>query len=411
MKIRIRRALTSNLGLKVLALFFAIVLWLVVVNVENPTRTKTFTAKVQVLNGSVLTDEGKYYTVKDDDYTISFRVTAKRSVMDKLTNDDFSATADMNYREDTRVPINLTAKQYASKVSISAQKYYLSITVGNMKSTSFVVEGKATGTPANGCTVGDITVSPETITVTGPEETVSAIRKAQAQINVDKASKDVSKTVVPIFYNKKGQKIDTTKLTLSTLSVKVKAKIKNTKTVPIDVKTSGTLANGLELGTITTDPTEIQLMGDADRLNTVAEITIPSSVIDLSTISQTTTTTVDISAYLPDGVSLAENESAQVKITVTLNTATTKTFAVLTSNLSVRNLTSGLKTSFDGQTVNVDITGLPSDLKTLDAGSITGYVDAQGLTEGSQSVPVTLNLDTTKFTIAPETVTLTISKK
>ena len=49
MKIRIRRALTSNLGLKVLALFFAIVLWLVVVNVENPTRTKTFTAKVQVL--------------------------------------------------------------------------------------------------------------------------------------------------------------------------------------------------------------------------------------------------------------------------------------------------------------------------------------------------------------------------
>ena len=159
MKIRIRRALTSNLGLKVLALFFAIVLWLVVVNVENPTRTKTFTAKVQVLNGSALTDEGKYYTVKDDDYTISFRVTAKRSVMDKLTNDDFSATADMNYREDTRVPINLTAKQYASKVSISAQKYYLSITVGNMKSTSFVVEGKATGTPANGCTVGDITVN------------------------------------------------------------------------------------------------------------------------------------------------------------------------------------------------------------------------------------------------------------
>ncbi len=48
--------LLENWALKLLAVFFSIVLWLVVVNVDDPTQTKTFTTNVTVVNADVLTD-------------------------------------------------------------------------------------------------------------------------------------------------------------------------------------------------------------------------------------------------------------------------------------------------------------------------------------------------------------------
>ena len=44
LRTKIKRALTTNIGLKLLALLFALGLWVVVVNVDDPTQTRTFAA-------------------------------------------------------------------------------------------------------------------------------------------------------------------------------------------------------------------------------------------------------------------------------------------------------------------------------------------------------------------------------
>ena len=94
-------------------------------------RAKTFTATVQVINENVLTDQGKYYTLTDGN-TVSFRVTAQRSVLERLSSSDFTATADMNYLEDDeRIPVDITVNRYASSVRISAQRLYLKVEVGD----------------------------------------------------------------------------------------------------------------------------------------------------------------------------------------------------------------------------------------------------------------------------------------
>ena len=38
---KLTKRITNNFGLKVLAVVFAIVIWLVVVNIEDPEKTKT----------------------------------------------------------------------------------------------------------------------------------------------------------------------------------------------------------------------------------------------------------------------------------------------------------------------------------------------------------------------------------
>ena len=408
MWMKIKKALTANIGFKILALVFSIALWMIVVNVDDPEQTKTFTATVQVINENVLTDQGKYYTLTDGN-TVSFRVTAQRSVLERLSSSDFTATADMNYLEDDeRIPVDITVNRYASSVRISAQRLYLKVEVGDEMDARFSIRGETTGDPADGFAVDEVSVVPNVISVRGPAEYVSKIESVRAYCDVTGRNMDTSETVVPVFYDADGKEVDTTRLQVSVDTVDVYVEIVSVKEVPIVVETSGSLADGLELTGITTDPATVMIKGESSELNRVTNITIPASVISLSDITQDLTTTVDITSYLPDGVTLLDSQDAQVSVKVGVAGETTQEFDVPVNNISVRNLERGYTTSFSASTVKVSITALQSELSRLSANSITGYVDVSGLVPGTYNLPITMNLDE-DYQVGQATIQITIT--
>ena len=408
MWMKIKKALTANIGFKILALVFSIALWMIVVNVDDPEQTKTFTATVQVINENVLTDQGKYYTLTDGN-TVSFRVTAQRSVLERLSSSDFTATADMNYLEDDeRIPVDITVNRYASSVHISAQRLYLKVEVGDEMDARFSIRGETTGDPADGFAVDEVSVVPNVISVRGPAEYVSKIESVRAYCDVTGRNMDTSETVVPVFYDADGKEVDTTRLQVSVDTVDVYVEIVSVKEVPIVVETSGSLADGLELTGITTDPATVMIKGESSELNRVTNITIPASVISLSDITQDLTTTVDITSYLPDGVTLLDSQDAQVSVKVGVAGETTQEFDVPVDNISVRNLERGYTTSFSASTVKVSITALQSELSRLSANSITGYVDVSGLVPGTYNLPITMNLDE-DYQVGQATIQITIT--
>jgi len=71
--------ITNNFGLKILAVVFACVLWLAVVNIDDPVTTRSFTTTVSVENNDYLTGIGKYYEIVNNSNTITFKVSGKRS--------------------------------------------------------------------------------------------------------------------------------------------------------------------------------------------------------------------------------------------------------------------------------------------------------------------------------------------
>ena len=403
-----KKCLGNNFGLKLLSVFVAILIWLMVVNVDDPEQTKTFTATVQVINENVLTDQGKYYTLTDGN-TVSFRVTAQRSVLERLSSSDFTATADMNYLEDDeRIPVDITVNRYASSVRISAQRLYLKVEVGDEMDARFSIRGETTGDPADGFAVDEVSVVPNVISVRGPAEYVSKIESVRAYCDVTGRNMDTSETVVPVFYDADGKEVDTTRLQVSVDTVDVYVEIVSVKEVPIVVETSGSLADGLELTGITTDPATVMIKGESSELNRVTNITIPASVISLSDITQDLTTTVDITSYLPDGVTLLDSQDAQVSVKVGVAGETTQEFDVPVDNISVRNLERGYTTSFSASTVKVSITALQSELSRLSANSITGYVDVSGLVPGTYNLPITMNLDE-DYRVGQATIQITIT--
>ena len=84
----------NNFGLKILAVLFAVVLWIVVVNIDDPSNSKPYTTSVSLENKSYITSMGKWADYLDGKNTITFSVYAKRSVHNTLTNANFTATAD-----------------------------------------------------------------------------------------------------------------------------------------------------------------------------------------------------------------------------------------------------------------------------------------------------------------------------
>ena len=292
MKQKIIAALTKDVGLKILAFIFAFLLCLVVVNIDDPTQTRTFTAVVTVTNDDVLQSSGKLYEIKDGINTVSFRVTAKRSIIEKLSPSDFSAVADMNNLEnEERIPVTIAAKSYANYITISSKQNYLYVVLEDEKTQRFVISAQTTGQIEDGLAVDTVTCSPTVLTVTGPEEVVSTINSVVATANITGVTSNFTENVIPKFYDAKGEVVDSSSLSLSVSTVSVSVAFVNTKTVDIVVKTSGILSSDLTLGSIKTDPSSVMIIGEATALNDVSNITIPESVINLSNLTGSFTTT------------------------------------------------------------------------------------------------------------------------
>ena len=415
---KILKKLTNNLGFKLLAVLFAFAMWLVVYNIDDPSSSKNFTATVTIQNAQSISDMNKCYEVIDGTGTVSFRVTAKRSILEKLDYSDFTAIADMslmNVSDDGAegsVPIAISANNYTSSVKVSGLTKYLKVSLEDLQEKQFVITADTKGKVADGFTLGDVSVSnPNVIKVSGPASVVGQISKVVATIDVSGMSVDISDNVVPAFYDEDDKTVDTTKLTLSSNTVTVSAKILSTKEVPIHFNTSGTPADTYSVVEITSDPETVQIKGSSSVLNPISSLEIPEEVLNVEGANKDITTSIDISEYLPDGVSLTKNSQATVSVTIRIEPYTTQNYNIPVANISVNGLDDNYNLAFGQTTVNAAVSGMSSDLSSLNANSIKGSIDVSSLGEGTHTVDVTLTLDADKFVQQTTTTDVTITRK
>ena len=92
-----RKALTNNIGLKILAIIIAVIVWIAVVEINDPvTTTKFYDVPVTLRNEESVTEDGLVFTVEDNSDLVTLTVTAPRSVLSDLDTADFSIIADLS---------------------------------------------------------------------------------------------------------------------------------------------------------------------------------------------------------------------------------------------------------------------------------------------------------------------------
>lgn len=415
---KILKTLTKNLGFKILAVVFAFILWLVVYNTDDPTITVSYTTNVTVENASVVTDMNKCYEVLNGTNTVSFAVTAKRSVLNKLEDTDFTAVADMNrmiVNEDgdkANVPIEIISKRSNSSLKYNEKNKYLEVSLEDLMKRRFIITADTSGKVADGYALGEVTVTnPNVLNVSGPASIVNKIDSVVATIDVDGMSMNLSDNVIPALYDADGQEIDTTKLKLSNTTVTISAKILSVKEIPLVFSTSGVPYGDNRVVEISSKPETIKVKGSSTTLNPLSSLNIPGDVLNVSGASEDITTTIDISEYLPDGVELVNASDATVTVTVRIEAYELKKFNLSTSQINVNGLDSNYDLSFDQSTVAVTVSGLKNDLNKLNTSQLSASIDVTDLGVGTHQVKLDLNLDEDNYAYQTITVTIEIKDK
>ena len=308
----------QNPGLKLISIILAIVLWLIVMNIDDYSMTKSIKGiPVEQLNGSAIENMGKVYDVTSGK-TVDIVVKGPRSVVDSLTADNFYAYADLSEVSVTNtVQIKVVARdsRITSEVDITYVNNTMNLTIEDKIRKDISIRAVTEGLPADGYALGTVTVSPNIIQVSGPQSIVSKVTEVRAVLNVSGKDQNVEDRVTPRCMNAYGEAINSDSLQLSLDQVKVTAKVYPTKEVPIKISTTGTPKTDYVVTDIHYTPQTIVIAGAQQILDDVSSIYVDD--IDIDNVTENFEINRELDYYLPEGVYLADsNEEVAVSVTV-----------------------------------------------------------------------------------------------
>ena len=392
-----KKGLMNNWGLKILSFLLAVMLWLIVVNIDDPVTTQTFNnIPVAVTNAEVLAATNQTYQIEDGTQNVSVTVRAKRSVLNKIKADNIKATADMKELTlQTQIPISveITGVNYES-VEVSPRN--LQVKLEDEETKKFPIVPKTTGTVRDGYALGEIQAVPEMVSIRGPKSVIDSISKVEASVSVSGLSEDVVTKSELVLYDSDNNVIDQSLLAnnLGTEGVSVSVQVLETKSVKVEFDTSQiTAADGYSVSDIKYEPDHLNVTGRAEELKKLKKISVPASALNMSGLTSKTETVVDITDYLPDDISLTDENAGSVVVTVGIDKDGTKSYDISMGAIKINNLASGLSLSYESADVlEIQIRG-PGDI--LDQYKISDNVsiDLKNYqTVGTYTVPVTVGV-------------------
>lgn len=392
------KKLKNNFSLKLLAFLFAFMLWLIVVNIDDPVMTKTFTnIPVTVEHSEILTEQNKTYQIVDDTQNVSVVVSAKRRTLSKIKASDIVVTADIKEMYlNTQIPLEVTVNGYEGSCEAKASPRNLQIQIEDNVSKTTYITPVASGQVRSGYVLGKLTADPETVTINGPKSLVEKISKVEAGVNVSGLSENTVLDSALVLYDENNNVIDQSRLAnnLGNVGVSVSVTLYRTTTVPVEADTSEIeVKEGYSISNVKLAPEEIEIAGPEDALAKVKSIDIPAEEFSGEAIDSRTDYTIDISKYLPEDIELADSNASSVIITVTLEKDGTKNFELPVGSITVKNLGENLRMSYNKtDNLEVHVKGSKEQLDTLNIEQIAIIDLAEYAKAGTYKVPVQFKL-------------------
>ena len=364
-----RRRLTSNLGLKVLAFFIAVFMWLIVVNIDDPVIEKTYTGiPVSVVNEEIVTATNRTYQIVDGTQEVSVAVSARRSVMEKITAEDIAAVADMKELSlGTQIPIEVSIQGYRYEKAFTTPRN-LQVKIEDEARSNFPITPTTLGTVREGYVLGELKADPEKVTFRGPESVINSISRVVAEADVSGLSEDAEIEARLILYDVNNNVIDQTILAnnLGKEGVSVDVTLYRIKNVPVKLSTSKiSAADGYKVSAVGVEPREISVTGDEQALAELDEIWIPAEELEMSDLTERTEKIIKVSSYLPEDVMLVEENADSVVVSIQIEQPGVKNYEVSTSSITVNNLSENLQLSYGAVDFEIQVKGPAETLKVF----------------------------------------------
>lgn len=405
-----KKNMINKFTLKILSLIIAILIWLLVRNVDDPIVVRTFyEIPVSIENASYLAENLEIPLLVDGKDTVKVRVKGARSVVSKLKKEDIKAVADMTQiiSKDTTpimVPVEVTGTGISDS-DITVRPRNIQVDIEKQKSVEKTIAVSTGDTqPDKDYEIGNLKANPEKVTISGPETIINKIDKVVALIDVTgrKESNIEIKSQLKI-YDKNLDELSPKQLEylnikeISDNTIRIQAQFWKVKqSVKIKAEYSGEPKRGYEVDSINLVPDTISVAGTDEALKKLEQegntLEIPGKYIDVTDKTGDFEQNIDLSELLPEDLKLVRDLNSSVIATVKILPYNSRDYEVSVTQIEADNKAEDLDLIFQDEQITIRAKAKEQDLDSLSAANIQVQIDLSGYGEGEYEVPVTVTL-------------------
>ena len=389
----------SKLMSMVLALLASVCLWIYVVTVVNQEVSN------QPIDGIPVTFYGADQIRADSnlvitegaDATVNLRVTCSRQTLTELSSNNITITVDVSRIDkpgEYTLPYSISYPTGVSNSDVvaSGSPQNITFTVERYTSKSVPVRGVLSGSVAEGYYASAMELNPSELLLEGPESVVNQVSYAQVILDQQDLTETVIQACPFTLIDENGDPVEADGITASSNGVvvdaiEVRQPVLRMKGVPLAVEfIDGGGLTGSDV-TWTCEPDTITVAGEPEVLETVNQITVKQ--YDLSAV--TGTISEDLPVTMPNGlVNVTELESVHVNVSINSGRIATKNVRV-TEFVTV-NDRDGYTANVMTVQITVTLRGPIDAVEAITEDDVRAVIDVNDLHEGTQSVPVTIEV-------------------
>lgn len=401
-----KEKLTKNIGLKILAVILAALLWLIITNVEDPMTTgRIRNMTVEILNENAIKSLNQVYQITEGK-TIDFTFKARRKIADNLTDADFKVTADLSKLTDmNNVTINIDCPAYGDEVTIiDASTHVLKVQREQLISKQFKVNVKQKGVPAEGYYVAQKTTN-TILTVSGPKSKIDSIAEIVSEVDVTDEAGSFRIYEEPKALDGDGNEINPDNIKYSQSYVPINITMYRTKVIDLLITVSGTPADGYIMTAADYQPKTIEVAGTDSDLSGLQDLEIDENI---DGASQTIEKEINLQEHLNQGIILV-GDNQTVALNITIEPAETKELTFQTGDIEVRNKPADLELAFlTSGPISIELMGPVTDMADISERTVKPYIDLTNYSGGTYHVDVLVDVNGFVTLTNEPTVTLNL---
>lgn len=426
---------------QILCLLISFGLWIYINATENPIGQKTIkNVPVQILNTGVLAEDG-LALAPNQNVTVNLNIKGENEKIYNSSAGDYKVILELGNTQLATGNNWLTAQVTGipNGVTVSNPQVKVNLQLEPLIKKEFTIQSSLNVTTAAGVYVKDISFNPDVVTIEGASTAVNSVAKVVATGKVSDVSGNQSTKVKLVALNAQGQELKDVDIYPGTVNADITTY--NGKAVPINVVTTGTAPNGVNIASIVPNIKDVEIIGDANTINGITSVN--TEPINLSNI--TATNVISTKLVVPGGITLGNNVTS-IDVTATVannndndnnntnngetakptptpnptpnpnpdsNSGTSqneieKTFTV---PIKITGEKSGYKYTLSNTTVSVALKGEAKLINNVNTAGLVSNIDVSNL-QGTTNVKLNFNTESgiSVVSVTPPQVSVTVAK-
>jgi len=399
-----------NITPKILAILFAVLFWLYVMDQVNPEMVKTIPdVKVELLNIENAQNEG-LVMMGEKEFYVDVKLKGRRSEVIKVTSNDLLVTADLEGFQKGTNNVMLSSKIFVANVSIeSLSMNSIKISLDRIVELAKTVKIEFVGTIAENYTTGDLSVAPEEILVKGPESIVNNISSLRGELDLTEVSDQLVKEIPVTAIDLEGNVVNGVELGRSYVTVQLG--IFRLSNLPVDVVLRGAVADGYRLVKTEILPALVTIRGDNALISAIEKVS--TEEIDISGMTETFETEVVLN--LPEGVT-APFAQETINVKLHIEPLMVGTLEFTSADIAIENMNSEMNYEILSPAGNVFVAyirDVKSVVEGLNKENVKISVDVDGVAEGDHRLALNYLSERTHDSVelSPETLLVRVTRR